>query len=104
MAKVVHITGQIYTDLPGCFPTKSSRGHSYILVLYDYDSNAILAEPMKSRTALEWLRAFKIIEEQLCERGLRPRLQLLDNEASTLLKRHLRERGIDYHLMPLHVQ
>ena len=32
-----------YSDLSGRFPHKSSRGHQYMLVVYDYDSNAILA-------------------------------------------------------------
>jgi hypothetical protein len=36
-------TCQIYTDLRGRFPIRSNRGNQYIFVLYDYDSNAILA-------------------------------------------------------------
>ena len=43
-------TGQIYTDQNGRFPVQSSEGHNYIMVLYDYDSNAIL-EPHLSATA-----------------------------------------------------
>jgi hypothetical protein len=35
--------GQIYTDQTGRFPVVSSEGNKYIMVLYDYDSNAILA-------------------------------------------------------------
>ena len=89
--------------MPGRFPSKSSRGKSYILVLYNYDSNAILADPMRSRYAVKWLRAFKVLEEHLCKRGPRPKLQLLDNEVSTMLKLHLHLRGIDYQLMPPHV-
>jgi hypothetical protein len=36
--------GQIYTDQTGRFPVVSSRGNKYIMILYDYDSNAILAK------------------------------------------------------------
>ena len=36
-----------FSDLTGTFPKKSSRGNLYVMVLYDYDSNAILAEPIK---------------------------------------------------------
>jgi hypothetical protein len=43
-------TGQIYMDQTGRFPVQSSRGYKYIIILYDHDSNAILAEPMKSRS------------------------------------------------------
>ena len=43
------LKGMICTDLPGRFTLNSSRGNCYIFVLYDYDSNAILAHPIKSR-------------------------------------------------------
>jgi hypothetical protein len=45
--------GQIYTDQTGIFPVVSSKGNKYIMILYDYDSNAILAQPIKDRTAPE---------------------------------------------------
>jgi hypothetical protein len=35
--------GHIYMDQTGRFPLVSSKGNKYIMVLYDYDSNAILA-------------------------------------------------------------
>jgi hypothetical protein len=37
-----------YTDLTGRFPHVSARGNKYLLIVYDFDSNAILAEPLKS--------------------------------------------------------
>ena len=40
-----------YTDLTGRFPYKSTRGNEYIFVMYDYDSNAITATPLKNRRA-----------------------------------------------------
>jgi hypothetical protein len=43
--------GQIYTDQTGRFPVVSSKGNKYIMMLYDYDSNAILAQHIKDRTA-----------------------------------------------------
>ena len=43
-------TGNIYTDLTGSFPITSNRGHKYIFVLYDHDSNAILFETLKLHT------------------------------------------------------
>jgi hypothetical protein len=39
--------GKIYIDQTGRFLVTSSQGHQYILVLYDYDTNAILTEPLK---------------------------------------------------------
>jgi hypothetical protein len=48
---VVCITGKVFSDQTGRFPQTSSRGNKYIMVFYDFDSSAILAEPMKSRSA-----------------------------------------------------
>jgi hypothetical protein len=53
--------GQIYTDQTGRLPVVSSKGNKYIMILYDYDSNAILAQPTKDRTASELLKAFQFM-------------------------------------------
>jgi hypothetical protein len=79
--------GQIYTDQTGIFPVVSSKGNKYIMILYDYDRNTILAQPIKDRTAPELLKAFQVMEQALVARGLKPKLMKLDNEASKLLKR-----------------
>jgi hypothetical protein len=55
--------GQIYTDQTGRFPVVSRKGNKYIMILYDYDSNAILAQPIKDRTAPELLKAFQFMEQ-----------------------------------------
>jgi hypothetical protein len=78
--------GQIYTDQTGRLPVVSSKGNKYIMILYDYDSNAIMAQSIKDRTAPELLRAFQVMEQELVARGLKQKLMKLDNEASKLLK------------------
>jgi hypothetical protein len=55
--------GQIYNDQTCRFPVVSSKGNKYIMILYDYDSNAIVAQPIKDRTAPELLKAFQVIEQ-----------------------------------------
>ena len=96
-------TGQVHSDLTGRFPVQSSRGNKYLLVLYDYDSNAILVEPMKNRSDAEMLRAYAIINNILIRRGLRPRLQRLDNEASKALKQYLQDTDVEFQLVPPHI-
>ena len=96
-------TGQIYTDQTGKFVAPSSNGNNYLLVLYDYDSNCILAEPMKTRTAKSILTAFQTVHAKLCKAGLRPKLQRLDNECSAILKEFLSAEDIDFQLVPPHV-
>jgi hypothetical protein len=77
---------QIYMDQTGRFPVVSSKGNKYIMVLYEYDGNAILAEPIKNRTAAELLRVFQVMEKKLTAIRLQSKLMSLDNEASQLLK------------------
>ena len=51
---IVDPTDKIYSDLPGQFPTKYPKGNQYIFVLYHYDSNEILTEPMKTEQTLKF--------------------------------------------------
>jgi hypothetical protein len=39
----------------------------------------------------------------LVDRGFKPQLQKLDNEASTMLKRTIKAKGINYQLVPPHI-
>jgi hypothetical protein len=73
--------GQIYTDQTGRFPVVSSKRNKYIMILYYYDSNAILAKPIKDITAPELLNAFQFMEQELLARGPKPKQMKLDNEA-----------------------
>jgi hypothetical protein len=70
------------------------------MILYDYDSNAILTQPIKYRTAPELLKAFQVMEQELVARGLKPKLMKLDNEASTLLTVYLHQQNITFQLVP----
>jgi hypothetical protein len=100
-ATVIDIgTGKIYTNQTGKFPVLSSQGNKYIFVLYDYDSNAIMAEPIKSRTQGELTRAYKELFGQLEKRGLRPQVQLLDNECSQSMKDLMDELNVQWQLTP----
>jgi hypothetical protein len=95
--------GQIYTDQTGRFPVVSSKGNKYIMILYSYDSNAILAQPIKDRTAPELLKDFQVMEQELVARGLKPKLMKLDNEASKLLKTYLHQQDITFQLVPPYI-
>jgi hypothetical protein len=70
------------------------------MILYDYDSNSILAQPIKDRTAPELLKTFQVMEQELVARGLKPKLMKLDNEASKLLKAYLHQQDITFQLVP----
>jgi hypothetical protein len=70
------------------------------MILYAYDRNVILAQPIKYRTAPELLRAFQVMEQELVARGLKPKLMKLDNEAYKLLKTYLHQKDITFQLVP----
>jgi hypothetical protein len=70
----------------------SRKGTKYVMVLYEYDDNAIMAEPIKNRNAAELLTVFQVMEQKLNARGLKARLVRLDNEASQLLKNYYMNR------------
>jgi hypothetical protein len=99
---VVADQAQLYTDLTGKFPVRSSKGNSYVMLYYIYDCNYIKVVPMKSRSASEWVNAYGSIHQELTVKGFKPKLQTLDNEASTDLKNFFTAQNIDYQLVPPH--
>jgi hypothetical protein len=94
--------GQLYTDLTGKFPVRSSKGNSYVMVCYIYYCNYDNFIPMKSRSALEWVKSYDIVHQELTVKGFKPKLQTLDNEASAALKNFFTEHDIDYQLVSPH--
>ena len=77
---IVSATDKIYTDLTGKFPIQSTLGNKDILVTYCVDSNSILAEPLKNRTANKIAQAHQTVYKYLSDRGLKPKFEVLDNE------------------------
>jgi hypothetical protein len=94
--------GQLYTDLTGKFPVRSSKGNSYVMVCYVYDCNYVKVIPMKSRSASEWVKAYDTIHQELTVKGFKPKLQTLDNEASAALKIFFTANDVGYQLVPPH--
>jgi hypothetical protein len=57
---------------------------------------------MKSRSASEWVKAYDSIQQELTVKGFKPKLQTLDNEASTALKSFFTVNDIAYQLVAPH--
>jgi hypothetical protein len=57
---------------------------------------------MKSRSASEWLKAYKYIHQELTSRGFKSKLQTLDNEASAALTSLFTENEVEHQLVPPH--
>jgi hypothetical protein len=97
---VVVDQGQLYTDLTGKFPVRSSKGNSYVMLCYIYDCNYFKVIPMNSRSASELVKAYDSIHQDLTVKGFKQKLQTLDNEASTALKNFFTINNIAYQLVP----
>jgi hypothetical protein len=102
MYAVVVDQGQLCTNLAGKFPLQSSRGNSYVMVCYVYDCNYVKVIPMRSRSASEWVKSYDTVHQELTVKGFKPKLQNLDNEASTALKTFFTVNDVAYQLVPPH--
>ena len=71
------------------------------MVIYDHYSNAIIPEPIKSRSEAELIRAYSVLHSKLANWGLRPKFQILDNECPAGLKYYMRREGITFQIVPL---
>jgi hypothetical protein len=72
------------------------------MVLIKTDSNAILVEAMKNRTAGEMNRAYRVLIERLCSTGVNPTMHILDNECSTKFKEQIKLNNMKYQLVLPH--
>jgi hypothetical protein len=91
-------TGKIYTNQTGPFPYQSSTGNYLLFILYDYDTNAILAKPTANRKAATLLTATKKLHLLLKSKGFTPRTQIMDNECSAAMKEYLTQKEIKFQL------
>jgi hypothetical protein len=63
----------------------------------------LLSSQMKLiRSASEWVKAYDSIHQELTVKGFKPKLQTLDNEASTALKNFFTINNIAYQFVPPH--
>jgi len=76
-------------DLTGTFPFVSLEGNICFLVVYHYESNAILALPISGFSDKAILRAYKEIYEMIELKGFIIRLIVMDNQASKIIKQYL---------------
>eukprot|EP00804_Cyclotella_cryptica_P020393 CCRYP_012628-RA/>CCRYP_012628-RA protein AED:0.35 eAED:0.35 QI:0/-1/0/1/-1/1/1/0/376 len=90
----------VYSDQTGKFPTTSSRGNKYLMVLYYMDGSYIMMEPMKSRHENEMIRVHIILIERLKAKGFHPKKQMLDNEISKAYQKAIENHGMEVEKVP----
>jgi hypothetical protein len=93
-------TGKVYADQTGKFPCVSASGNNYVMIIYDYDSNSILLEPIRNRKGPTLIEAHRKLHARLTQAGLRPKCIMLDNECSNALKEFFSEEQMAFQLTP----
>jgi hypothetical protein len=81
--------GTLYSDLTSTFPFMSLEGNVCFLVVYHYETNAIMAVPIANFTNDAILKAFCQQFELLKSKGHKIRLNVMDNQACTVVKKYL---------------
>jgi hypothetical protein len=91
-----------YFDMTGRFPHRSTRGNKYIMVGYHYDSNSILAKPMKDRNAASMVTVWNELHQIYKKAAVAPHIYILDNEFSQELRSAMEGEKVKYQLVPPH--
>ena len=99
-AKIIPLPHLICTDQTGRFPVRSKSGNNYIMVLYDYDANAIIGEPIPDRTTTTLQKAFLVLFNKIKLKGYKPSVIRLDNEISKDHLSLLEHVGLKVQLIP----
>ena len=92
--------GITYSDITGRIPVKSSKGHQYLVICYDYDTNYIAVEQTKYRQGFEIRGTITSLIHKFKASGNPPPLHIFDNEASHRHKSTLLKSKIDNQLVP----
>ena len=95
-------TGILYNDLTGSFPYMSLEGNVCFLIVYHYESNAILALPISGFNDNTIFAAYKQQFEFLESRGFKIKLNVMDNQCTIQIKKFLTENDCKLMLVEPH--
>jgi hypothetical protein len=82
-------TGVLYSNLTGTFPFMSLERNVYFLVVYHYESNAILALPIANFANNTILATYQQQFKLLKSKGHEIKVNVIDNQASRVIKKYL---------------
>jgi hypothetical protein len=80
----------------------SLDGNVCFFVMYHYETNAILATPIPGLDSTSILEAYKKNFEYLESKGYKPKLNVMDNQATKVIKAYLKPRHVDLQLVEPH--
>ena len=100
VASFIPATGFIFTDQTVSFTVRSTASNAYLLVIYDYIYNYIHVEIIPNWLGYQLMLAYHHVHVLLVSRGVRPRPELIDNEASYALVHYLEDENAHFQLAP----
>jgi len=95
-------SGVVYHNLTGSFPFMSLDGSVCFFVRYHYESNSILAEPIKGLDDKTIFEAYKKFHILLTDKGYSVKLNVMDNQATRYIKKFLTENECKLQLVEPH--
>ncbi len=95
-------TQKIWSDQPGRFPKKSSKGNQYIMVLTESNSDVSLIEAMKNCSSGKIIQAYQKLINCLHAARIVPKHHILNNECSDKFKKTIKCNKMTYQLVPPH--
>ena len=90
----------MYADQTGLFPAVSSRGNKCVMILHHVDSNSLWSKAMRDQSNGELILARARALARMRQRGIIPKHQILNNQASAEYKAAIEASGMTYKLVP----
>jgi len=95
-------SGVVYNDLTGNFPFMSIDGSVCFFVLYHYELNAILVKAIANVDDRSIYEAYKEIFETLEAKGYKPKMNVMDNQATKYIKKFLTKKECNLQVVEPH--
>ena len=95
-------TGVLYNDLTGSFPYMSLEGNVCYLIVYHYESIAILGLPISGFDDNTVFAANKTQFEFLESKGFKIKLNVMDNQCTKQIKKIITDKGCELMLVEPH--
>jgi hypothetical protein len=92
----------MYHDLTGSFPFMLYNGSVCFFILYHYESNAILGTPIAGLDNVSIFEAYKKQLKNLVNKGFKPKLNVMDNQATKHIKNFLNKNECTLQLVEPH--
>jgi hypothetical protein len=89
------ITGVLYNNLTGTFPYMSLEGNVCFLIVYHYESNAILALPISGLDDNTIFAAYKTQFDFLESKGFKIKINVMDNQCTKQIKKFLTKKDCE---------